>query len=153
MVTYTLQPSPPLAADGGALTQVLDRAGVTKDSVVRVTGPAGLIAVIWLCRHGYEHAAYVQPKRVATMMPADVLLVPHACPPQELAELLQGGGCLREGGLLIVQASTAQAVQGGDRVLALLESLGYRSEHHLSDKGRDIHIARRLGSGGFKKAA
>ena len=83
-----------LAADGGSLKRVLKQAGVTKDSVVRVTGPAGPAAATWLYRHGYEHAAYVPADWVAAKSSADVLLIPHACATEELADLLQSGDCL-----------------------------------------------------------
>jgi hypothetical protein len=152
MTTYALQPALPLAADGAALSRVLQRAGVTKTSVVRVTGPAGLAAIFWLSRHGYDRAAYVHPNRVATMDPVDALLVPHACQAQALTDLIQGGGCLREGGVLIVQAPPAGLVGVNDSVPAVLEPLGYAVEQPLSDKGRDIYIARRRGYG-FKTAA
>src|SRR5579872_7515529 len=49
------QPSQPLAADGGALSRVLKHAHLSKESVLRVTGPAGTTAAIWLNRHGYEN--------------------------------------------------------------------------------------------------
>ncbi len=52
---------------------------MTKDSIVRVTGPAGPVAAGWLFRHGYEHAAYVRLDWVAAKASADALLIPHAC--------------------------------------------------------------------------
>jgi hypothetical protein len=153
MAIRTVQPAQPLAADGDALTRVLQQAGVTKNSVVRVTGPAGLTAIYWLCRHGYERAAYVHPNRVATMEPADALLVPQTCGTQALADLLKGGGCLREGGVLVVQTPSGGFVLGGNSVSTVLEPLGYQVEQRLIDKGRDVYIARRHGVDGFKKAA
>jgi hypothetical protein len=153
MATYTFPPAAPLTADGTVLGRVLQQAGVTKTSVVRVTGPAGPTAVLWLCRHGYERAAYVHANWIATMVSVDALLIPHTCGLEELADLLQGGDCLREGGVLIVQTRAGQFVEGLDSVSAVLEPLGYQVERRVSDKGRDIHIARRRGLGGFKKAA
>ena len=134
------------------MTRVLQRAGVAKDSNVRVTGPDGPTTVLWLCRHGYEDAAYVHAHWVATMGSADVLLIPHACGAQELADLLKGGACLREGGALIVQALPNGSGQGQDRIPDLLQPLGYQVEHRWSDKGRNVCIARR-GGVDFKKAA
>jgi hypothetical protein len=148
-----LQPAHTLAADGGSLKRVLKQAGVTKDSVVRVTGPAGPVAAIWLYRHGYEHAAYVHPNWVAAKASADALLIPHACATEELADLLQGGDCLREGGVLIVQVSFGRFAPGFDSVAAVLRPLGYQVESHICDHGREIYVARRPGWGGFKKAA
>jgi hypothetical protein len=147
MAGSTLQPTPPLAADGAALSHVLQWAGVTKESVVRVTGPAGPTAVLWLCRHRYKNAAYVPLHWVAAMAATDALLIPQACAPSELSRILQDGACVREGGVLIVQTPPEKAVD------AVLEPLGYEIEQHLSDKGCDVCIARRRGSGGFRKAA
>ena len=153
MTTFSLQPTQPLAADGAALTSILQQAGVTKTSLVRVTGPAGPTAVLWLGRHGYERAAYVYSNRVATMQPADALLVPHACRTQELADLLGGGGCVREGGVLVAQTQSERFVPGYDSVSAVLEPLGYQVERRVCDKGRDVYIARRRGVGGLKQTA
>jgi hypothetical protein len=143
MVTHTVQLAPPLAADGAALLRVLHQAGATRNSVVRVTGPAGVAAVLWLNRHGYEQAAFVQAHCVASMRPVDVLLIPHACGARELGDLLDGGDCLREGGILIVQTPGQRFVQGQDSIGTVLQSLGYQLEHHFSDKGRNVYVARR----------
>jgi hypothetical protein len=150
IATRTLQPAQPLAADGAALGRVLQQAGLTKASVIRVTGPAGLTAGLWLCRHGYERAAYVHRNWVGTPGSADALLAPHACGAEELAELLQAGACLREGGVLIAQTASDRP---GEGLAALLAQLGYQLEHRLSDKGRDVFVARRCGAPGFRKAA
>ena len=148
-----LQPGHTLAADGRALNRVLRQAGLTKDSVLRVTGPAGPAAALWLNRHGYERAAYVHPHWVAAMASADALLVPHACGTEELADLLHDGDCVREGGVLIVQASSDRFTRGFDSLRALLQPLGYHLEKHLSDRGLDIYIARRSNQGRFDQAA
>jgi hypothetical protein len=142
-----------LAADGRALHRVLKQAGLTKDSVVRVTGPAGPTAALWLYRHGYEYAAYVHPNWVAAKTSADALLIPHACGAEELSGLLQDGDCVREGGVLIVQASSDRFARSFDSLRAMLRPRGYQVEKHISDRGLDICIARRLGSGGVEQAA
>ena len=135
------------------MTRLLQRAGLTKKSVIRVTGPAGMTAIMWLYRHGYERAAYVHTNWVATMQTADALLVPHTCEVQELKDLLQAGSGLREGGVLIVQTSADASVPGPDSVPGILEPLGYRVEYRLDERGRDVYLARRVGFDGFKKAA
>ncbi len=142
-----------LAADGGSLKRVLKQAGVTKDSVVRVTGPAGPAAATWLYRHGYEHAAYVPADWVAAKSSADALLIPHACATEELADLLQSGDCLHEDGVLIVQVSSGRFAPGFDSVAAVLRPLGYQVDERISDRGRDIYIARRPKPAGFRQAA
>ncbi|MDR3513272.1 MAG: hypothetical protein P4L73_16670 [Caulobacteraceae bacterium] len=153
LATRIVQSVQPLGADGPALARLLQQAGLGKSAVLRVTGPAGLTAALWLCRHGFEHAAYVHPNWVGTMRSADALVVPHACASEELGRLLQDGDCLREGGVLIVQTATDAPANGVDAVSLLLEALGYRLEHRLSDKGRAICVARRLGAPGYSKAA
>jgi hypothetical protein len=141
MAKLAVQPTPPLAADGAALAHVLHRAGVTKGSAIRVTGPTGPTAVLWLYRHGYERAAYVHPNWVATMGSVDALLVPHACGAQELSDLLHNARCMREGAVLIVQTPPNGSAQGLDSIPDLLRPMGYRIEHCLSEKGREVCIA------------
>ena len=153
MTTCILQPAQPLAADDGALTRVLRQAGVTRQSAVRVTGPAGLTAVLWLYRHGYGQAAYVHANWVASTRSADALLIPHPCGGEELAGLLDRGDCLRDGGVLIVQTPAELTDFELDTMVALLDARGYRLEHRLFEKGRAVFIARRSSIGGFKKAA
>jgi hypothetical protein len=146
LATRVLQPAQPLGADGAALGRVLQQAGVGKASVVRVTGPAGLTAALWLGRHGFERAAYVRADRVGAMRTVDALIVPQAVSSQELAELIQGGECLRAGGVLIVQTAPGSVINGVDSLADLLE-------RRISDKGREVCIARRLGQPAFRKAA
>jgi hypothetical protein len=153
LTTRVLPPAGPIATDGPALARVLHQAGVAKSSVIRVTGPSGPIAALWLCRHGFERAAYVHANRVRTMRSADVLLVPHACANPELATLIRGGECLRERGALIVQTAPDASGQTSDELRKLLETLGYEVENSIADKGRVVCIARRLGAPVFKKAA
>lgn len=153
IATRTLQPAQPLAADGAALARILQQAGLTKASVIRVTGPAGLTATLWLCRHGYERAAYVHANWVGTMGTVDALVAPHACSSDELADLLQAGACLRDGGVLVAQVPADRLAQGGVDLALLLDPFGYQVEQRVSDKGRDVFVARRRGSPGFRKAA
>jgi hypothetical protein len=148
MTAYSFQPAAPLASDGAALSRVLEQAGVTRTSTVRVTGPAGPMAAIWLERHGYEHAAYVHTHWIATMEPVDALLVPQACGTEALADLLRGGCGLRQDGILI-----AQVQQDTDTLAIVLRSLGFDMDHCLHEAGRQVCIARRRDFDGFKKAA
>jgi hypothetical protein len=147
--SHASQPARSLAADGPALSRVLARAGVTRNSLVHVSGVAGPAAMLWLGQHGYQRASYVHARWVGEMAPADVLLIPDLREVAELAELLHTGECVREGGVLIVGIPSHRLVQGAD---AVLESLGYAVEHRFTDRGRYVHIARRRGFS-FKKAA
>ena len=148
MTAYSFQPTAPLASDGAALSRVLERAGVTRTSTLRVTGPAGPMAAIWLERHGYEHAAYVHTHWIATMEPVEALLIPQTCGTDALTGLLRGGGGLRQDGILIVQVQ-----QDSDTLAILLRSLGFEIEQRVHEAGRQVCIARRRGLDGFKKAA
>jgi hypothetical protein len=152
MATFHIQPAQPLAADDAALTHVLNRAGVAKHSLVYVTGPSALMAMLWLNRHGYQRPLYASPAALERLAPADALLVPHACEVKELAALLHDGACLREGGVLIVQTSAARSALGGESLPAALAPIGFEIQCRISDRGRDVYIARRCGVG-FKQAA
>lgn len=141
--TTVLPADPPLGADGPALLRVLKHAGVGKASAVRVTGPSGPTAVLWLCGHGWEHASYVHANWVGAAGSVDALIVPHACAGHELMAFLRGADCLREGGVLIVQTAPGNLDAGRGALATLVESFGYQLERGLSDKRREILIARR----------
>ena len=96
----------------------------------------------------FPDVLHIQPRA-----PADVLLIPHTCGTRELSDLIEDGACLREGGTLIVQSTSERFVQDYGGLPALFQTLGYQVEQHLCDRGREIYIARRCGSGGFRKAA
>jgi hypothetical protein len=146
------QSNEPIAADGAALIRILTEAGVTRERPVRVTGRAGLTAVFWLCRNGYQDAAYVHPNWIGRIPAATALLIPHACRAKELLGLLHGAaGC--EDRLLIVQACSGAPAEGEDEIGAALAALGYRVEDHLSDANREIFIARSHRLPRFSRAA
>ena len=153
MSSLTLQPARPLAADDDSLLRVLKQAGVGKDDLIRVSGPAGPAAVLCLYRHGYERAAYVHPNWISATRAADAMLIPHPCGTTELAGMIQGGDCLREGGVLIVQVQADRSAQAADSVPELLRHVGYDVAGGLSGRGGDVCIARRRSLGGFRKAA
>jgi hypothetical protein len=152
MPAFAVQPSSPLAADGPALIRVLHRAGLARASAIHVTGPAGVPAALWLTCHGFNRVAYIHANWVASAKPVDALVIPHACPASELARVLQGADCVRAGGVLIVQTPPNASAQGAESVGSVLEPLGYQVEHRLSDRGKDVCIARRRGFD-LKKAA
>jgi hypothetical protein len=144
MSSFAVQPGLPLASDGDAMTDALRRAGVKRGQTIWVTGPAGLTALIWLSGKGYRGASYAHLNRVAAMAPADALIVPHACSPAELADLLRGAKCLRTGGVLIAQLKGALSADALGDAPALLAPLGYRIERRLYEKGRTVCIARKV---------
>ncbi|HEX2818391.1 MAG TPA: hypothetical protein VHN39_18505, partial [Phenylobacterium sp.] len=73
----------PNVARGGLLSSdpliaLLERAHVTRSSLIRVTGPSGLSAMLWLCRHGYEQVGYLKPGAGPHEQP-EALIVAHTC--------------------------------------------------------------------------
>lgn len=124
------------------LTELLAGAGVSKTDTIRVTGPAGLAALLWFCRHGYEQVGYVSMGR-GPCDDSDLLLVPQTCAIQDLERILRAGPHPRDGGVLIVQTPET-CDHGGDAVQDLLGRAGYRVERCLRGRHRELHVARRL---------
>ena len=152
MTIHAFQPASPLAGDGVALARALARAGVHKQAQIRVTGSAALTAVIWLMQRGYGGALMSAPGATRYGQAADALLVPGACTPAELKSILRSEW-LRPGGALIVQTAGAVADGGSGDVRLILAEAGYLVQHRLTEKGREVWIARRAGSGDVEKAA
>ncbi len=150
MTVRSFKPPQPLTANGAEMARALQGAQVSKTDAIRVAGPAGLKAMLWLCRQGYEQAMFVCSEGVGAQGPADALLIPQACGARELGVLLQAGKTLREGGALIVQLAASETPE---TVAALLEPLGYRIERSLSHNGRTLLIARRFALAGLRRAA
>jgi len=152
MTIHAFQSASPLAADGAALTQALGRAKVGKQNLICVTGPAGLTAMLWLIRRGYDRAVFTADDVAHLGQPVDALLIPHPCTIAQLKSLLARGACLSEDGALIVQIAAREDATDDD-VRRILGDLGFDPLHRLSDKGRTVWIARRAGSDDFEKAA
>jgi len=136
------------------LGDLLTQAGVDKSSSVHVTGPAGLAALLWFCRHGYDQVGLIGAGRCPAN-DCDLLLAPQTCDLTALAAMLDHGPHPRPGGVLIVQtpAPGAPAANRRDPVHALLERSGYRVERCVRGHHRDLHVARRVGAAPLKSAA
>jgi hypothetical protein len=137
-----LTPPKPRYSLSDTLSDLLARAGVGKSDTIRVTGPAGLAALLWFCRHGYEQVGLVSAGR-GPSDESDLLLVPQTCSIVDLEELLRRGPHPRDGGVLIVQTRESHA-PGPDPVHDLLGRSGYRIERCLHGRRRELHVARRL---------
>jgi hypothetical protein len=124
------------------LAGLLDELGVCKESLIQISGPDGLGALLWLCRHGYEHAAYVKCGRPCPSEAADALIAPHAMALEDLAGLLERGPRVRVGGALVIQVR-ADAPGGETAVQALLERSGYHIERRFDRGERRLVAARR----------
>jgi hypothetical protein len=124
------------------LVAVLEQSDVHKSSVIRVIGPSGLSALLWLCRHGYEQVGYLRPGLGCPHEQADALIVAHTCDELSLQRLLATGPHVREGGVLIFQ-SPLPANQDGDPVHRCLARFGYAVERCLHGTRRELHVARR----------
>jgi len=133
------------------LSEILRRAGVTKQSNIRVTGAAGLASLLWFCRHGFDHVGYSRGGPGGDDI--DLLFVPQTCDLEALDGILARGPHPAEGGVLIVQTPDVAAANGLDPVHALLERRGYRVERCLHGRHRELHVARRTSRTAYRVAA
>ena len=134
------------------LTDLLQSARVDKADTIRVTGSAGLAALLWFCRHGYEQVGYISAGR-GPSEEGDLLLVPQTCSVGELEQLLRSGPRPKHGGVLIVQTPQPPSESGFDPVHELLGRAGYDVERCLHGHHRELHVARRRGRADLKLAA
>ena len=130
------------AERGLMLEAILSDAGINKDSIVRVTGSAGLAALLWFARHGYSQVGYVRPSG-HIQGEGDLLLVPQTCGVQALEDLLARGCAVRPGGVVIVQTPEPSSDATHDPAHALLSRWGYVVERCLHGHRRELHVARR----------
>ncbi|WP_304177657.1 hypothetical protein [Phenylobacterium aquaticum] len=137
------QASPSGLLHSAPLISLLDKAQVDRTSPIGVTGPSGLSALLWLCRHGFEQVGYLKPG--CTQEHPDALLVAHTCDVEALDRLLVHGPYVREGGVLIFQSPLPldRADAGTDPVHRLLERRGYTVERCLRGGHRELTVARR----------
>jgi hypothetical protein len=135
------------------LMSLLERARITKSSLIRVTGSSGLSALLWLCRHGYDQVGYLRPGAGPHEQP-DALIVAHTCDEATLRDLLETGPHVREGGALVFQ-SPLPCVPAfrADPIHRLLRSHGYAVEECHHGQRRELHVARRLSHVPLKEAA
>jgi hypothetical protein len=135
------------------LISLLERAHVTKSSLIRVTGSSGLSALLWLCRHGYEQVGYLKPGHGPHEQP-DALIVAHTCDEAALRDLLATGPHVREGGALVFQSPLPRLLAfRDDPVHRLLKSHGYVVEECHHGQRRELHVARRQSPVALRKAA
>lgn len=127
------------------LAGLLAELGVGRDSLIQISGPDGLGALLWLCRHGYAHAAYVKCGRPCPSEAADALIAPHAMALEDLAWLLDRGPKVRPGGALVIQVR-ADTPDGEAAVERLLERFGYHIERRFDRGERRLVAARRTGA-------
>lgn len=153
MTVHVYKTMQPLAADGVALMCILQAAGVKKDDLIRVIGPSGPLAALWLSHHGYSDAVFGRATAGEHTRPADALVVAHPCAAEQLAPLLDLAGAVKEHGALIIQTRPGRLGEEFDAVSTLLDSRGFRAQRHLNDKGRPICIARRVGCPSADQAA
>jgi hypothetical protein len=134
------------------LISLLERAHVTKSSLIRVTGSSGLSALLWLCRHDYQQVGYLKPGHGPHEQP-DALIVAHTCDEAALRDLLATGPHVREGGALIFQSPLPGVLAGrADPIHRLLKSHGYELEECHHGQRRELHVARRQPNAWLKAA-
>jgi hypothetical protein len=143
-------PQAPVGAHHGAgtLIALLVRAGITRSSVIRVTGPGALTTLIWLCRHGYEQVGYVRPGEGAPHEDADAIIVAHTCDVLELKQAMTVARQVRPGGAFLFLLRSDHSPVGVDW---LLETAGLQTDERVDAGRRTLVIARR--SLPFRKAA
>ena len=134
-----------------SLSQLLAEVGVRPGSNIRVTGPGSLPALLWLCRRGYDRVGCLQAGRRSPADDAEALLVAHTASGGWLADLLDRGPHVCEGGVMIVQ--TAHAPAANDSVVeAVFRAHGFIVLRRLSGAHRNVLVARRAVSD-LRKAA
>jgi len=126
---------------GPDLVALLAAAEVDKSSVIRVTGPSGLSALLWMCRHGFEQVGYLRPGHGPHEAP-DALIVAHTCDAAALRRLLADGPHVREGGVMVF-LSPLPANDVAEPISDLLVAAGYSIERRLHGARRELHVARR----------
>jgi hypothetical protein len=134
------------------LTDLLQGAGLGKTDTIRITGSAGLAALLWFCRHGYEQVGYVSAGR-GPCEDGDLVLAPQTLSVGELEQILRCGPRPRPGGVLIVQTPQLAPESGRDPVHDLLGRAGYQVERCLHGRHRELHVARRRDRVETRKAA
>lgn len=126
-----------------SLNALLEGVGVSKTSVIRVTGPGALPALLWLCRHGYDQVGYM---RAGEGCPhedePDAIVVAHTCDEVDLKRFLTVGRQVRPGGVFIFQLRLAAnaSTLGVDW---LLEQSGFTTEQRFDGERRALIVARR----------
>jgi hypothetical protein len=130
---------------------MLGASGVARSSVIHVTGPSGLSALLWLCRHGFEQVGYIRSGQACPREAPQALIVAHTCEPAWLERLLETGPHVGEGGVLIFRAAQPSDGGHGDRFGAVLRRHGYDLERRLQGAHRELCVARRRAA--LRKAA
>jgi hypothetical protein len=136
-------------ADGGLSEpspHLLDSLGLSRSSVIRVTGAGGLSVLLWLCRHGFDEVGYVRSDLPCSREAVDGVLVAERCDTARVAELLARGPRLRPGGVLALRCERACAAP----IRRILASKGFEvqfgpgtSDHALCIATLGVQPARR----------
>ena len=131
-------------AEPAPLVALLESAGVTKTSVIRVTGPGALPALLWLCRQGYDQVGYIRAGQGSPHEDeTDAVLVAHTCGDLELKLFLSMARQVRPGGLFVFRLRTHP---GSSRVGLqwLLKGHGLAVAQRIESGRRALIVARRL---------
>jgi hypothetical protein len=136
------------------LIALLDQAQIRASNLIRVVGPHGLSALLWLCRHGFEQVGCLRPGQGCPHEQPDAILVAHSCDRAQLDKLLSTGPQVREGGVLIFQTALPRRGAPGpaEPMEILLQNHGYVVERSLRGAHRRLHVARRRAQS-WKRAA
>ncbi|MEW5684742.1 MAG: hypothetical protein AB1942_07475 [Pseudomonadota bacterium] len=130
----------------GRLLSVLADAGVDRSSVVRVTGPCALPALLWLCRHGFDQVGHLRGEACPHEDAPDALIAAHACDELGLKRLAPLARLVRPGGAMLVQLRN-DAFDAAAGIDWLLRNAGFTAERRLVGERRALVVARRAESG------
>jgi hypothetical protein len=130
-------------AHPASLAAFLEGAGVTKTSLIRVTGPSSLPALLWLCRHGYDQVGYVRAGQGSPHeAEADAVIVAHTCGDLELRLALHMAREVRPGGVFMFRLRIDSGCSR-DGIERLLKQHGLSVERRIDNGRRALIIARR----------
>ncbi len=137
--------------DGAPLQDLLAAVGVTKTSVIRITGPSALGALLWFCHHDFDQVGYVRPGDGAPHEAPDAVIVAHTCNELELKRLLSVGRQVKPGGVFLFRCR----LPGQSTLLAigwLLGQAGFEVDRTIVRGGRALVVARRRAAQMMKAA-
>ncbi len=142
--------SRPVVENRPSLAAILDGAGVTRSSVIRVAGPGGLPALLWLCAQGFASVGHVRSLRGPALDGCDALIIARPCDAFELKRTLHLARRLRAGAVLVAPLH-ADLRGAGAAVARLLAEAGFVADGAPQDGRGAVVVARRRGA--MKKAA
>lgn len=136
------KPPPGEPVPAAHVVALLEQAGVTRSSNIRVVGPGALALVCWFCRHGYDQAGCICTDEGSPHEEPDAVLVAQPCGELDLKRLLSIGRQVRPGGVFIFQLKVGPGASLA-AVDWLLQHAGFTIERRADSRRRTLVVARR----------